>query len=50
MTNAFGYFSFDAVQSGETYMLRASARGYTFSPKTVTVSDTLTDIEFISGQ
>ncbi len=50
VTNAFGYYTFDTVQSGGTYLMRASARGYTFSPKTVTVTDTLSGIDFVSGQ
>ena len=44
VTNAFGYYHFDAVQSGGTYMLNASARGRTFTPRVVTVNDELTGV------
>ena len=44
ISNAFGYYHFDAVQSGGTYLLNASARGYTFAPRVVSVNDELTDI------
>jgi hypothetical protein len=50
ITNAFGYYVFDGVQSGETFVMRASARRYTFSAKTVNVTDSLTDIDFTDGQ
>ncbi len=30
-TTAFGYYRFDAVQAGETYILSASGKRYTFS-------------------
>ena len=45
VSNAFGYYHFDAVQSGDTYMFNASARGYTFSPRVVAVTDQLTDLD-----
>lgn len=44
MSNAFGYYHFDAVQSGGTYLLNASARGYTFVPRVVAVADQLSDL------
>jgi len=50
VTNAFGYYTFDSVQSGASYVMRASARRYTFSPKTVNVSDSLGDVDFVDGQ
>jgi hypothetical protein len=44
VTNAFGYYHFDEVQSGSTYLLNAQARGYTFTPRVVSVNDELTDV------
>ncbi len=49
ITNAFGYYKFDEVISGRTYMMAATARGYTFQPRAVQVSDQLTDVDFTSG-
>ncbi|MFL6375054.1 MAG: carboxypeptidase-like regulatory domain-containing protein, partial [Pyrinomonadaceae bacterium] len=44
-SNAFGYYHFDAVQSGGTFMLNATSRGYTFSPRVVSVTDQLTGLD-----
>jgi hypothetical protein len=45
ITNAFGYYRFDEVQSGGTYLLNATSRVYTFTPRVVTVNDSLTDVD-----
>jgi hypothetical protein len=50
ITNAFGYYTFDDVQSGGSYVMRASARRFTFSSKVLNVSDSLSDINFVDGQ
>lgn len=50
MTNAFGYYTFNNVQSGENFVMRASARGYAFTPKTLSITDSLGDVDFVSGQ
>lgn len=44
-TNTLGYFRFDDVAVGETYLLNASARGYTFQPRTLNVMDQISDVE-----
>jgi hypothetical protein len=44
LTNAFGYYNFSEVQSGSTYILQAGARGYTFTPRVVSVNDQLSDV------
>jgi len=50
LTNAFGYYTFDSVQSGASYLMQATAKRYTFSARTVSVSDTLANVDFVSGQ
>jgi serine protease AprX len=50
MTNAFGYYRFDSVAAGSTYIVRAAARRYTFAPRTIGVTDQFTDLNFIDGQ
>jgi hypothetical protein len=45
ITNAFGYYHFDTVQAGRAYIVGASARGYTFTPRVVMVNDQLTDLD-----
>jgi VCBS repeat-containing protein len=45
VTNAFGYYHFDAVRSGSTFILGAAARGYTFTPRVVSVTDQITGLD-----
>ena len=47
-TSAFGYYVFDAIASGETYVLNVSSRSYTFLPRVVNVSDSLTNLDLIA--
>jgi len=46
-TNSFGYFRFDEVRVGETYVIEVRHKRYAFSPRVVTVSDEIADLEFI---
>jgi hypothetical protein len=48
MTNAFGYYT-ASVTVGTTYMLNASARGYVFTPRVITATDTLTDVDIVAS-
>jgi len=45
-TSSFGYFLFDDVPVGETYVVSASHKLYGFSPRIVTVSDSISDLYF----
>lgn len=45
-TNSFGYYRFDNVQTGAIYTFSVSAKGYRFSPRTLTVGGELTDLDF----
>ncbi|MCA1608183.1 MAG: DUF2012 domain-containing protein, partial [Acidobacteria bacterium] len=47
LTNPVGYFRFDDVQAGETYILSVSSKRYRFSPRVVNVTDELADIDFM---
>jgi len=44
-TNSFGYYRFDDVHVGETYVLDARRKGYIFSPSIVTVQDELANAD-----
>jgi hypothetical protein len=46
LTNAFGYYTFASVLSGDTYIANASSRGFIFAPRVITVHDAVTDIDF----
>ncbi len=45
-TNAFGYFRFDEVQAGETYIISVLSKRYEFAPQMVTVSEEISDLNF----
>lgn len=49
-TASFGYFQFDDVRVGETYILSIASKRFTFSNSTrvLSVFEELTDIDFIS--
>ena len=44
-TNTFGFYSFNNVQSGEAYVLTATARLYHFAPRVVDLTDNLTGFD-----
>jgi len=48
MTNPFGFYRFDAVEVGETYIISAAHKSYQFAnpTQTVFVSENLSDIDF----
>ncbi len=45
LSNAFGYFTFNNVAVGQTYTLSTSARGYTFTPQSIMVTDEISGLE-----
>ena len=49
-TNAFGFFSFSGVTSGQNVTLKASARGRVFSSKSVQVTPSLAEVDLIATQ
>ncbi len=48
VTSSFGYFSFDDVSAGETYIISAFAKRYRFNQPTrvLSVNDGLADVDF----
>jgi Subtilase family/Carboxypeptidase regulatory-like domain len=49
-TNPFGYYRFDDVSAGQTYMVSVSAKRYRFAPRTITVGDDLTEVDFTPNE
>jgi hypothetical protein len=47
-TNSFGYYRFD-VEVGRTYVISVGAKQYQFTPRTISVTDELADIDFIAN-
>jgi hypothetical protein len=50
VTSSFGYYRFDEVAAGETYVLSVSSKRYQFEPRTVNVNDNLTDVDFVAQE
>lgn len=48
LTNAFGYFTFPAVESGQTYVLSVTSKRYTFAEpvQVVTVNESVAGVDF----
>lgn len=46
VTNQFGYFAFENVEAGQTYVFQATAKGYEFSPQVISINDDLTGLTF----
>jgi hypothetical protein len=51
LTNPFGYYRFDDVESGEAYILRIESKRYRFvNPvRLVNLDDNLTDVDFVAS-
>lgn len=46
-TNAFGYYRFDEVSAGETYLFNVFSKSYQFTPQVITVTEEITELYFI---
>lgn len=46
LTNSFGLFQFDDVQTGKTYVVQIGSKRYQFTPQVITVSSDLTQLVF----
>ena len=46
-TNSFGFFRFDGVPVGDSYILSASAHGLAFQSKVVEINTSVTDLTFV---
>ena len=44
--NAFGYYRFDELEAGQTYIVQPSSKGYYFNPQVVTPTEDVTDMNF----
>ena len=50
LTSSFGYFSFDGLRAGETYVVTVSGKRYRFANpmRVITLNDNFTDVDFTS--
>jgi len=46
-SGSFGYYRFDDVPTGQTYVIRVVSRRFQFSPRAISVVDELTEIDLI---
>jgi hypothetical protein len=46
-TSSFGFYRFEGVAVGESYVMGVSSRSYRFTPRVVQVFDSMTDVDFI---
>ena len=46
-TSSFGYYEFNDVEAGQTYILSVTSRTYRFAARVLQVTDSLTDVDFI---
>ena len=46
ITNPFGYYRFENISVGETYILSVRSKRYQFAPRVVSVVDELNDLDF----
>jgi hypothetical protein len=51
VTNTFGYYRFDDVEAGATYILAVDLRKYRFndSPRVIMVEDELSNVDFVAS-
>ncbi len=47
-TNSFGYYRFNEVEVGQTYVLNVRHKRYQFSPRVVSVSEDISGFDFIA--
>jgi photosystem II stability/assembly factor-like uncharacterized protein len=46
VSTSLGYFSFAEIEAGHTYTVSVSSKRYRYATKTITVADTITDLNF----
>jgi hypothetical protein len=50
LTNQFGYFRFENVAAGETYVFNVFSKRYSFQPQVINVTQEINDLNFTAGQ
>ncbi len=47
-TNGFGYYSFYEVEAGQTIVLSVTSKDYEFMPRAVTITEELSNLDFMA--
>lgn len=50
VTNAFGYFQMDDIDSGATYTISASHKRHSFAAQVIDLTDSITNFEIVASQ
>ena len=48
-SSSFGYYSFEDVPSGQTYIVSVASKRYQFAPRTITLNDDIADFDFVAN-
>ncbi|QQS32421.1 MAG: right-handed parallel beta-helix repeat-containing protein [Acidobacteriota bacterium] len=48
VTSSLGYYAFEGVQAGRTYVVTAVSRRYRFTPRIVNVADPISDLDLVA--
>ena len=46
-TSSFGFYRFDSVVIGRTYIITVSSKRYRYSPRTIAITDNIADVDFV---
>jgi uncharacterized delta-60 repeat protein len=46
-TSSFGYYRFEEIESGQSVVLGVSSKRYQFEPRVLSISEELTDVDFV---
>jgi len=49
-TNAFGYYRFDDIESGQTVILSVASKQYSFATQVISVTDNIAEADFVALQ
>ncbi len=49
-TGPYGYYHFDDVESGQSYVISVMSRRYSYLPRLLQVTDNISDVDFVPGQ
>jgi len=50
ITGSFGYYRFDDIEAGETYIIGVASKRYTFTPRVLQVFDNLSNVDFTAQE
>ncbi len=49
-TGSFGFYSFEDVEAGQSYVIGVTSKRYRFGSRVVNVTDSLTDVDFVGQE